>query len=99
MLQEIADHFGVTIDFLLGRDMEGTDAVDSAPARLAPDELHLIMQYRNLSAKDRRTVVSMANTMREQAMGTDADTIERLYNALDAARSELERVRAWKAKE
>lgn len=52
-LVKMSDLFGVSIDYLMGRDNDTKDALITSSLLLTPEEQHLILRYRTLNTIQR----------------------------------------------
>lgn len=72
-LQTLADFFGVTVDYLLGRtDEPGQNRTkpDKAQSSVSPEDLELLEKLKNLPEKDRKvieTIIKLNELTDEQA--------------------------------
>lgn len=64
-LIKIAAYFGVTTDYLLGRDAFAPQIQQAPP--LARDESRILAVFRNLSAESKRALIAVANQMQPVA--------------------------------
>lgn len=77
-LFKLADYFGVSLDYLLGRESPAASDADSGSA-LSADSQHLnaeeqaqLALYRSLGKKDREQAVSYMSYLREQARQSES---------------------------
>ena len=65
-LVKIADYFGVTIDYLVGREDDfGVVKIENAP-QIAKDEKEMLAVYKSLSQEDKQKVLSIIKALAKQ---------------------------------
>lgn len=64
--QKIADYFGVSVDFLLGKEKAPTSNGERQPDILDEIDIAFYGDYRELSEDDKETLRAMARVMKER---------------------------------
>lgn len=63
-LMLIADYFGTTVDYLIGRTFTQTN--DPQPqCQLTADELHLVCKYRSLTPHQKKAIQELLNSYKK----------------------------------
>lgn len=63
MLTKLADYFGVSVDYLIGRKGASAAPFGSAVSQLTEEESELLRNYRRVSENSKRNIFSLAEVL------------------------------------